>query len=90
MVPISISGLGVREGLAVYFFRLYDVSPANAVATSLFLFVINTILPALVGTYYIYKKRSHFQEIKKGIKSTKEIIASARQNRKSKNGDREK
>jgi uncharacterized membrane protein YbhN (UPF0104 family) len=83
MVPISVSGLGIREGLAVYFFRLYGVSPANAVATSLFLFVINTIFPALIGTYYIYKKRSHFREIRGSIKSTKEIIASVRRNRKS-------
>jgi len=90
MVPVSISGLGVREGLAVYFFRLYDVSPANAVATSLFLFVINTIFPALVGTYYIYKKRSHFREIKNSIKSTKEIIASARQNKRSEESKIEK
>jgi uncharacterized membrane protein YbhN (UPF0104 family) len=89
MVPISISGLGVREGLAVYFFRLYGVSPANAVATSLFLFVINTIFPALIGTYFIYKKRSHFREIKGSIKSTREIIASARRNRKSEDNSAE-
>ncbi|MBW1888611.1 MAG: flippase-like domain-containing protein [Deltaproteobacteria bacterium] len=89
MVPISISGLGVREGLAVYFFRLYGVSPANAVATSLFLFVINTIFPALIGTYFIYKKRSHFREIKGSIKSTREIIASVRRNRKSEDNSAE-
>lgn len=83
MVPISVSGLGIREGLAVYFFRLYGVSPANAVATSLFLFVINTIFPALIGAYYIYKKRDHFREIRGSLKSTREIISAVRRNRKS-------
>ena len=83
MVPISVSGLGVREGLAVYFFKLYGISAAHAVATSLFLFTINTILPAIIGAYYIYRKRAYFGELKDSIKSTREIIASIRNNKKS-------
>jgi len=78
LVPISVSGLGVREGLAVYFFNFYGVSAAHAVATSLFLFTINTIVPALVGAYYIYRNRAYFGELKDSIKSTREIIASIR------------
>ncbi len=78
MVPISISGLGIREGLAVYFFNFYNVSAAHAVATSLFLFTINTIIPALVGAFYIYKNRTQFGEIKNSLKSTRDIIASIR------------
>lgn len=83
MVPISVSGLGVREGLAVYFFKLYGISAAHAVATSLFLFTINTIFPAIIGAYYIYRKRAYFGELKDSIKSTREIIASIRNNKKS-------
>ena len=82
MVPISVSGLGVREGLAVYFFNFYDVSAAHAVATSLFIFTINTIAPAIIGAYYIYRNRSNFGELKNSIKSTREIIASIRSNKK--------
>jgi len=74
IVPISISGLGVREGLAVYFFRYYGVAPAYAVATSLFLFTINAIVPALAGVFYIYKYRSQFREIKSSLASSREII----------------
>jgi len=81
LVPISISGLGVREGLAVYFFNFYGVSAAHAVATSLFIFTINTIFPALVGVYYIYRNRTYFGELKDSIKSTREIIASIRSNK---------
>jgi len=83
MVPISVSGLGIREGLAVYFFKFYSISAAHAVATSLFLFTINTIIPALVGVFYIYKHRAYFGEIKDSVKSTREIIASIRSNKKS-------
>ena len=82
MVPISVSGLGVREGLAVYFFKFYGVSAAHAVATSLFLFTINTIAPALIGAFYIYRNRSYFGEMKNSLKSTREIIASIRSNKK--------
>jgi hypothetical protein len=82
MVPISVSGLGVREGLAVYFFKFYGISAAHAVATSLFLFTINTIAPALIGAFYIYKNRSYFGEMKNSLKSTREIIASIRSNKK--------
>lgn len=81
MVPISVSGLGVREGLAVYFFNFYGISAAHAVATSLFLFTINTIFPALIGIYYIYRNRAYFGELKDSIKSTREIIASIRSNK---------
>ena len=78
MVPVSISGLGVREGLAVYFLSAYGISGAHAVATSLFLFTMNTIGPALVGAYYIFKNRHNFGEIRNSIKSTREIIQSFR------------
>lgn len=81
LVPISVSGLGVREGFAVYFFNFYGVSAAHAVATSLFLFTVNTIFPALVGAYYIYRNRAYFGELKDSIKSTREIITSIRSNK---------
>jgi uncharacterized membrane protein YbhN (UPF0104 family) len=78
VVPISISGLGIREGLAVYFFRTYGIPNAYAIATSLFLFVLNQIMPALAGIYYIHQKRAHFKEIKRSFHSTLEIYKSFR------------
>ena len=74
IVPVSISGLGIREGLAVYFFRFYGVAPAYALATSLFLFTVNVILPALAGVFYIYKYRAQFKDIKGSLSSSKEIF----------------
>lgn len=81
VVPISISGLGVREGLAVYFFQRYGIPNAFAMATSLFLFVLNQVFPALFGIYYIQKKRQHFHEIKSTFRSTLEIYKSFRNNK---------
>jgi hypothetical protein len=73
VIPISISGLGIREGLAAYFFAQYGFAPAYAVATSLFLFTLNNIIPALYGGYFIYRKRSHFKDIKQTLQSTREL-----------------
>ena len=81
IVPISISGLGVREGLAVYFFNLYGVPGAYAVATSLFLFAINAIIPALIGIYYIYQKRDHLKDVKNTMHSSRELWKSLRKNK---------
>jgi hypothetical protein len=78
VVPISISGLGIREGLAVYFFKFYGVPAAYALATSLFLFVINAILPALIGIPYIYRHRSSFKEIRASLQTSREILRSLR------------
>lgn len=78
IIPISISGLGIREGLAVYFLKLYGITPAHAVATSLFLFTINTISPALIGIYFIYKKKSYFHDLKSSIRSSRDLIRNLR------------
>ena len=81
VVPISISGLGIREGLAMFFFRMYGIPNAYAVATSLFLFVLNQVIPALAGIYYIHKKRANFKEIRRSFHSTLEIYKSFRNNK---------
>jgi hypothetical protein len=82
IIPVSISGLGIREGLAVYFFNLYGIPGAYAVATSLFLFAINAIVPALIGIYYIYQKREHLKDVKSTLHSSRELWKSFRENKK--------
>jgi uncharacterized membrane protein YbhN (UPF0104 family) len=81
ILPISISGLGVREGLAVYFLGMYNIPAAHAIATSLFLFTLNTVLPAMVGIYFIYKRRAYFKEVKHSVKSPREILNHIRNNK---------
>lgn len=81
IVPVSISGLGVREGLAVYFLKMYGIFPAYAVATSLFLFFLNTIIPAVIGVYFIYQKRQHLKDVKDTLKSTRALWEELKNNR---------
>jgi glycosyltransferase 2 family protein len=80
--PLSISGLGIREGLAVYFFRRIGISAADAVATSLFLFALNAILPALIGIFFLYKNRQHLKTLRQTFRSSKELLAELLKNSK--------
>ena len=48
-LPISIMGLGLREGTAVLLLSRYGVPMEAAVAAAFSLFVINALLPGLVG-----------------------------------------
>lgn len=69
LIPISISGLGVRENLAVFFLVQYDVPGYAAVGISLFLFFLNGIIPALIGVYFILTRRHHLKDAGGAIKS---------------------
>jgi uncharacterized protein (TIRG00374 family) len=51
LLPISISGLGVREGTLIYMLGAYEISPLNAVAFSLILFGRNLIAGGLGGLF---------------------------------------
>ncbi len=62
LLPISVSGLGVREALSVFFFGKFGIPGSSAVGLSLFLFFINAILPALAGVYYIIKRRNDLRD----------------------------
>ncbi len=62
LIPISVSGLGVRENLAAYFLALFAFPASAAVGVSLFIFFINVILPAVVGVVYIIRRRTHLSQ----------------------------
>lgn len=52
-VPITIAGLGVREGAAVLLFSAFGVAGASALNGALLLFVIDILLPGLIGLSYV-------------------------------------
>ncbi|MEJ2543750.1 MAG: lysylphosphatidylglycerol synthase transmembrane domain-containing protein [Calditrichaceae bacterium] len=80
LIPISISGLGVRENLAAFFLAKYGVPPYAAVGASLFIFFINAIVPALIGLYFIIKRRKDLRDAEGTIKSiTKTIYQAGKQ-----------
>ena len=49
MVPITISGFGVREGMFAYMYGLFGVSAPQAVAVSILNYSILTLIPAFIG-----------------------------------------
>lgn len=54
---ISFGELGIREGASVYFMKQVGETAAAGFNTSIFLFLINVLLPALVGLILIIKRR---------------------------------
>jgi len=68
LIPISISGLGVRENVAAYFLAGYGFPAEAAVGIAFFIFLTNIILPALIGAFFIYHRRKTLHEAGKQIK----------------------
>jgi len=54
--PISLGELGIREGASVFFLTKFGELPSVAFNASIFLFLINILLPALVGLILMLKK----------------------------------
>lgn len=48
-IPITYGGLGLREAFAITVLQRYAYEPSQAVTASLTIFIINTVLPSLVG-----------------------------------------
>ncbi len=59
IIPITVSGLGLREGFAIEVLQRYSITADVAVACSLTIFVVNNIIPALIGAYFLilHKKK---------------------------------
>lgn len=55
--PVTIMDLGIREGLAVFFLGVLGVAAAPAFDASVFLFLVNLLLPALVGIPFAFRLR---------------------------------
>ena len=51
VLPISLGDLGVREMSSMYFFSLCDVPREFALMATLLLFVMNIILPGILGVF---------------------------------------
>jgi len=70
LLPISVSGLGVRENLAVFFLATYDIPASSAVGIALLIFFINAIIPAIIGVIFIYRRRKLLKDAGGVIKET--------------------
>ena len=54
--PISLGELGIREGASVYFLTHFGETASVAFNASIFLFIINLLIPALVGLVLLLKR----------------------------------
>lgn len=57
--PVSLGELGIREGASVYFLTVMGGLAPVAFNASIFLFIINLLLPALVGLVLLFKKNDN-------------------------------
>ena len=53
IIPISIMGLGVREGLSIILLANYGVSEATGLSAAFLLFLINNISISLIGIIFL-------------------------------------
>ncbi|MCB0283404.1 MAG: flippase-like domain-containing protein [Calditrichaeota bacterium] len=81
LIPVSVSGLGVRENIAVLLLAKYGVPGAGAVGISLLLFFINAILPAIAGVFIIIRRRNDIKGAGGEIKKVTKNIIENRKNR---------
>ncbi len=58
LLPITYGGLGLRESFAISILDKYGIVPEAAITCSLTIFVLSSILPALIGLVYIIKSRN--------------------------------
>ncbi|HKI78957.1 MAG TPA: lysylphosphatidylglycerol synthase transmembrane domain-containing protein [Ignavibacteriaceae bacterium] len=56
--PISIADLGVREGASIFFLSVFGYSSAIGFNSSIFLFFINILIPAVFGLFLLLKKNN--------------------------------
>lgn len=59
MLPISIAGLGLREGSAVYLFSKVGLDPAGALSLSLLWFAMTAICSGLGGIVFLIGHSQH-------------------------------
>lgn len=66
ILPITIGGVGIREGVSAIILGRFNVAPEIAVSASFVLFCINTLLPGLIGVFFVtrmkLRKNSKYQE----------------------------
>jgi len=61
MLPISFGDLGIREGGAVFYFSYLGIPAAAAFNAAILIFVINFFIPALAGSWFVFKLKWEFR-----------------------------
>lgn len=54
--PIAFGELGIREAVSIYFVKFFGVTQAAGFSASIFIFMINILLPAFLGLFVFLRK----------------------------------
>jgi uncharacterized membrane protein YbhN (UPF0104 family) len=57
MLPISLGDLGIRESAAIFFLSRLGLQDSTAFNASILLFLINLLIPSIVGLFILLKNR---------------------------------
>jgi uncharacterized membrane protein YbhN (UPF0104 family) len=55
--PITVGDLGVREAASIFFLSQMGVGPEVGLNASIFIFLINVLLPSMFGLFLIFKNK---------------------------------
>ncbi len=55
IVPSLFGNFGVREASALVFFEPYLTSPVHILTPTLIIWLINTVIPSVIGAFFIFK-----------------------------------
>jgi len=58
LLPVSFADLGIREGVAIFYYSLFNISKVAVFNASITIFVINFLIPACLGSYFVFKLRN--------------------------------
>lgn len=53
LLPISFGDIGIREGAAIYYFTKLQVAKVTAFNSSILLFLINIVIPTVIGLFFL-------------------------------------
>lgn len=56
ILPISIGGLGIREGTLIFLLSIYGVAPSIAFAISLGGYFVKMLIPGMIGFLFLFRK----------------------------------
>ncbi|MCD4666958.1 flippase-like domain-containing protein [archaeon] len=57
ILPLTISGLGVREGLSAILLSFFNIPKEVAINASFLLFIVTTFVIGIIGLYFILNKK---------------------------------
>ncbi len=57
MFPVTIAGLGVREGSAAILTASWGIPAPVAIHAAFMLFILNTVMPAILGVFFVLTHR---------------------------------